>query len=109
MLLNQPMNYFWNWELATTALDFPVIYASGRDGLAGLEPDLSKMKDINPLFDAIIKHIPSPIADTKKPLQMLVTSITPDDFKGRIAIGRVYNGIIKAGQEIIHINRDGVN
>jgi len=90
------------------SLDFPVIYASGRDGKAGLEPDLSKMKDIGPLFDAIIKHIPSPIADIKKPLQMLVTSITPDDFKGRIAIGRVYNGIIKSGQEIMHINRAGV-
>jgi len=90
------------------SLDFPVIYASGRDGKAGLEPDLSKMTDINPVFDAIIKHIPSPIADIKKPLQMLVTSITPDDFKGRIAIGRVYNGIIKAGQEITHINRQGV-
>ena len=89
------------------SLDFPVIYASGRDGKAGLEPDLSKMKDISPVFDAIIKHIPSPIADIKKPLQMLVTSIAPDDFKGRIAIGRVYNGIIKAGQEIMHINRTG--
>jgi GTP-binding protein len=90
------------------SLDFPVIYASGRDGLAGLEPDLSTMKDINPIFDAIVKHIPSPIADINKPLQLLVTSIMPDDFKGRIAIGRVYNGIIKAGQEIMHINRTGV-
>lgn len=89
------------------SLDFPVIYASGRDGKAGLEPDLSKMKDIAPIFEAIIKHIPSPIADIKKPLQMLVTSIAPDDFKGRIAIGRVYNGIIKSGQDIIHINRTG--
>ena len=90
------------------SLDFPVIYASGREGKAGLKPDLSKMENINPLFDAIIEHIPSPIADAKKPLQMLVTSITPDDFKGRIAIGRIYNGIIKAGQEITHINRQGV-
>jgi GTP-binding protein len=89
------------------SLDFPVIYASGRDGKAGLEPDLAKMENINPIFDAIIQHIPSPIADTTKPLQMLVTSIMPDDFKGRIAIGRIYNGIVKAGQEIMHINRDG--
>ncbi|MGA2418304.1 MAG: translational GTPase TypA [Candidatus Staskawiczbacteria bacterium] len=89
------------------SLDFPVIYASGRDGKAGLSPDLSKMENITPLFDAIVKHIPSPIADAKKPLQMLVTSITPDDFKGRLAIGRVYNGVVKAGQEIVHINREG--
>jgi len=90
------------------SLDFPVIYASGRDGKAGLIADLSKMENINPIFDAIVKHIPSPIADAEKPLQMLVTSITPDDFKGRIAIGRVYNGTVKAGQEIMHINREGL-
>ena len=89
------------------SLNFPIIYGSGRAGKAGLEPDLSKMKDINPIFDAIIKHIPSPIASNEKPLQMLVTLITPDDFKGRIAIGRIYNGIIKSGQEIMRINRQG--
>jgi len=90
------------------SLNFPIIYASGRDGKAGLEPDLAKMENINPIFDAIVEHIPSPIADPKKPLQMLVTSIMPDDFKGRIAIGRVYNGTVKAGQEITHINRQGL-
>jgi len=89
------------------SLNFPVIYASGRDGKAGLGPDLSKMENINPVFDAIIEHIPSPIAETEKPLQMLVTSIATDNFKGRIAIGRVYNGVIKAGQEITNINRQG--
>ncbi len=90
------------------SLDFPVIYASGRDGKAGLKPDLSTMENINPIFDAIVEHIPSPIADTTKPLQMLVTTITPDDFKGRIAIGRIYNGVVKSGQEIMHINRAGI-
>src|SRR3989344_3673760 len=90
------------------SLDFPVLYASGRDGKAGLKPDLSKMENINPIFDAIIEHIPSPIAEIEKPLQMLVTSITGDDFKGRIAIGRIYNGTIKSGQEIVHINRQGL-
>jgi len=89
------------------SLDFPVIYASGRDGKAGLEPDLAKMENITPIFEAIMRHIPSPIVDTQKPLQMLVTSITADNFKGRIAIGRIYNGVIKAGQEVTHINRQG--
>ncbi len=90
------------------SFDFPVIYASGRDGKAGPESDLSKMTDITPLFEAIVQHIPSPIVDTTKPLQMLVTSITADNFKGRIAIGRIYNGSIKAGQEVMQINRQGV-
>ena len=90
------------------SLDFPVLYASGRDGKAGLQADLSKMTDITPVFEAIVEHIPSPIADITKPLQMLVTSIAPDDFKGRIAIGRIHNGIIKNGQEVVHISREGV-
>jgi len=89
------------------SFNFPVIYASGRAGKAGLKPDLAKMENIIPIFDAIVEHIPSPIADPEKPLQMLVTSITADNFKGRIAIGRVYNGVVKANQEIVHINRDG--
>ncbi len=89
--------------------NFPVLYASGRDGKAGPEADLSSMTDITPVFEAIVEHIPSPIADATKPLQMLVTSIAPDDFKGRIAIGRIHNGIIKAGQEVVHINRAGAS
>jgi GTP-binding protein len=105
--LEQTFELFMELGAGDHSFDFPVIYASGRAGLAGLEPDLTKMKDITPLFEAIVEHIPSPIADAEKPLQMLVTSIAPDDFKGRIAIGRVYNGVIKANQEIVHINRSG--
>ena len=88
-------------------LDFPIIYASGREGKAGNENDLNKMKDIFPIFDAILNHIPSPINDANAPLQILITSVLPDDFKGRIAIGRIHGGIIRASQEIAHINRDG--
>ncbi len=88
-------------------LNFPVIYASGREGKAGKTPDIDKMENIVPVFEAIVRHIPSPIADAAKPLQMLVTSIAEDNFKGRIAIGRIHNGIIKSGQEIMHINRGG--
>jgi GTP-binding protein len=106
--LEATMELFLELGAGDHSLDFPVIYASGRAGKAGLEPDLEKMTDIKPVFDAIVKHIPSPIADPAKPLQMLVTSIMPDDFKGRIAVGRVYNGTIKAGQEVMHINRQGV-
>jgi len=105
--LEQTFELFMELGAGDHSFDFPVLYASGRDGLAGLEPDLSKMTDINPLFESIVEHIPSPIADAEKPLQMLVTSIAPDDFKGRIAIGRVYNGVIKANQDIVHINREG--
>jgi len=106
--LDATLELFLELGAGDHSLDFPVIYASGRDGKAGLEPDLSKMTDINPIFDAIVLHIPAPIADPNKPLQMLVTSISADSFKGRIVIGRIYAGSIKAGQEIMQINREGV-
>jgi len=105
--LNETFDLFIKLGADDNALNFPIIYASGRDGKAGLEPDLSKMTDIIPLFDAIIKHIPSPLGDPQKSLQMLVTSIYGDDFKGRICIGRVHNGVIKSGQEVSYINRRG--
>jgi len=105
--LNATLELFLELGAGDHALNFPVIYASGRDGKAGSEPDLNKMENIIPVFDAIIKHIPPPLGDGKKPLQMLVTSISEDDFKGRISVGRVHNGILRAGQEITHINRKG--
>ena len=89
-------------------LEFPVVYASAKNGLAGLDPDLSKMTDILPIFEAVMKEIPEPKDDPTKPLQMLITTISGDDFKGRIATGRVFNGVIKAGSEVMHINREGV-
>src|SRR5680860_155645 len=89
-------------------IDFPIVYASAKQGLAGLDEDLSKMTDISPIFEAIMTHILASEGDPKAPLQLLVTTINADSFKGRIATGRVYNGTINVGQEIVHINREGV-
>lgn len=105
--LEATLELFLELGAGDQSLDFPVLYASGRDGKAGLENDLSKMTDITPLFEAITLHIPAPIVDVNQPLQMLVTSIAADNFKGRIAIGKVFAGKLKAGQEIMHINRQG--
>jgi GTP-binding protein len=87
--------------------EFPVIYASAKQGKADLQPDLEKMTDISPIFDTILKFIPQPKVDPAAPLQVLITTITGDDFKGRIATGRIYNGVIKTGQDVMHINRAG--
>ena len=97
-------------ELGTddTALDFPVIYSAARFGKAGFEPDLNAMTDISPLFDIILKQIPASSGDADAPFQMLITSIKGDNFKGRVAVGRVYNGVLKAGQEVARIDRNGV-
>ncbi len=105
--LEATMELFLELGAGDHSFDFPVIYASGRDGKAGPVADLGTMTDINPLFDAILTHIPAPVVDVNKPLQMLVTSTVVDNFKGKIAVGRIYNGVVKAGQEIMHISREG--
>jgi len=106
--LNKTFDLFIDLGADERVVEFPVIYASARLGKAGLEQDLSKMKDITPLFEEIIKKIPAPKVDLNKPLQMLITSINRDNFKGRVARGRIYNGTLKANQEVAHINRLGV-
>ncbi len=107
-VLNKVFDLFIELGADEATAYFPTIYSSGKQGKAGLEPDLSKMTDISPVFDAIVEHIPAPLSDDSKPLQVLITSTPYDNFKGRIAIGRVYNGIIKTGQEVAHINRNGL-
>ena len=87
--------------------DFPVIYASAKQGKAGFDPDITKMTDISAIFETIIDKIPAPSGDSEQPLQMLITTIASDDFKGRIATGKIYNGTIRAGQEVVHIDREG--
>ncbi len=106
-VLDKTFDLFVELGASDEAADFPVIYASAKQGKAGLEPDLEKMTDINPIFETVLKFIPEPKADVNAPLQILVTTIGGDNFKGRIATGRIYNGIVKSGQDIMHINRDG--
>ncbi len=106
-VLDKTLDLFIELGADEDTADFPVVYASAKNGKAGLEPDLESMTDISPIFEAIMKYIPEPSVDATKPLQMLVTTLGRDDYKGRIAIGRVYNGIIKQNQEIVQITRTG--
>jgi GTP-binding protein len=86
---------------------FPVVYASGRSGKAGLKSDLSVMTNIEPVFEAILNYIPEPGGDPTKPLQLRISTLGKDDYKGRIATGKIANGIIKTGEDVAHINREG--
>lgn len=106
-VLNKTFDLFIDLGADEESAYFPTVYASGKQGKAGLEPDLSTMTDLTPIFEMIMKEIPAPSGDASKPLQMLVTSISGDNFKGRIATGRIYNGTLNASQEIMHINRQG--
>jgi len=105
--LNRTFDLFMELGADDHLADFPVVYAAGRQGKAGLEPNLDTMTNIDPIFEAIIKHIPAPSGDPELPLQMRISNITGDNFKGRIGIGRVYNGRIKAAQQVALINRSG--
>ena len=89
-------------------IEFPVVFASGRDGYASLSPDI-KGEDMRPLFDAIIKEIQAPEGDTEAPLQLLFTNIEYDEYLGRIGVGRVIRGSLKAGQTVALCHKDGTH
>src|SRR5713226_5283937 len=104
--LNAVFDLFVELDADDVTLDFPTIYASGRDGIA--TTDLSiPATDIRPLYDAILKHVPPPEVDAAAPLQMLVVTLDYSDYVGRIAIGRVVAGKIKKGQRIALLKHDG--
>ncbi len=88
-------------------VDFPIIYASARAGKAGLTPDLESMVDIDPVFDALIKYIPAPKANTAEPFQLLITSLAADSYKGKIGIGKVARGVLASTSPVCRIARDG--
>lgn len=104
-VLNKTFDLFLELGADEHAAYFPTVYCSGKLGKAGLDSDLDSMLNISPVFDAILEHVPAPNGSVDKPLQMLVTSITANNYKGRIATGRIYNGILKLGQDVIYINR----
>ncbi|AUS98697.1 translational GTPase TypA [Clostridium thermosuccinogenes] len=87
-------------------LEFPIIYASSKDGYAVYELTDEKV-NLRPLFETIIEKVPAPKGYFDKPLQMLVSTIDYDDYVGRIAIGRVERGVIKAGQPAVICKKDG--
>lgn len=106
-VLNQTFDLFVMLGASDEQTNFPVIYASAINGKAGLDADLETMTDIAPLLDEIIQTVPAPKGDIHEPLQMAVVNIQYDNYKGRVAIGRIMNGSMKKGQQVAHINRDG--
>jgi GTP-binding protein len=85
--------------------DFPIIYANAITGQAGTTPEMGP--DLQPLFDAILRTIPAPKVDQDAPLQMLVTNLGYDDYRGVTALGRVFAGKMQAGQSVARIKLDG--
>ncbi len=88
------------------ALDFPVIYSSGRAGWASLD-HARPGTDLRPLFDAVINSVPAASGDASAPLQMLITTLDSSDYVGRIGIGRVYEGTLHLGETVTILRRQG--
>lgn len=104
-VLDEVFDLFVELGADDEALDFPVLYASGRAGVASWEPKLGT--DIVPVFEALLKHVPAPHGDPEKSLQIQVTSIQYNEYVGRIGVGKIYNGRVKTGQQIKLAKRDG--
>jgi GTP-binding protein len=104
-VLNETFDLFIELGATEEQADFPVVYAQATAGRAGLTQDVGP--DLQPLFDVIIDKIPAPKVDPDGPLQVLVTMLGYDDYRGVTAIGRIFSGTIKAGQRLIRMTRDG--
>lgn len=87
-------------------LDFPIIYASAREGYAVRALD-DPRENLTPLFETILSSVPPPAGSVDLPLQMLVTTIDHDNYVGRIAIGKIENGVLNVGSPVVRIKRDG--
>ena len=86
--------------------DFPYLFGSGLSGFA--KPDMAaESSDLQPLFEAILRHTPPPVGDPSKPLQLQVTTLDYNDFLGTIVIGKVHNGVVRNGQQAALIAHDG--
>jgi GTP-binding protein len=104
-VLNQTFDLFIELGADEQQANFPVIYTNAVTARAGLRPELGP--DLQPLFQAILDHIPSPRVDVDAPLQILVTTLGYDDYRGVTAVGRIFAGQIKAGQPLARMTLDG--
>lgn len=84
-------------------LDSPFVFCSARLGIASLDPD-KQGTDLKPLFETIVNHIPAPQGDESKPFQMLVSSCEQNDFLGKLAVGKIEQGIVKVGDTVTVVN-----
>jgi GTP-binding protein len=98
-VINQTFDLFDKLGATDEQLDFPIVYASGLNGYAGLTADV-RSGDMRPLFDAVLEHVPVRPADPEGPLQLQITSLDYSSYVGRIGVGRITRGRIKPGMAV---------
>lgn len=106
-VLNELYELFIDLDASDEQLEFPVLYAIGREGVAMYNIG-DKSENLSPLFETIIKHIPGPAYDDELPFQMLVTDLDYSDYLGRLAVGRIRNGHVQSKESLVCIGADGV-
>lgn len=104
-VLDEVLELFMELEADDNQLDFPVVYAAARSGIAKLSM-ADDSRDLKPLLELLVKAIPAPQGDIDGPLQIMVTTLDYDDYVGRIAIGRVMRGRVQGGQAVSVLNGD---
>lgn len=103
--LNETFDLFVELGASDMQLDFPIVYANGITGQAGMTNDMGP--DLQPLFDVILEQVPCPKVEVDVPLQLLVTNLSYDEYRGTTALGRIHAGKIIAGQAVARMTLDG--
>ncbi|HJA08428.1 MAG TPA: translational GTPase TypA [Candidatus Mailhella merdigallinarum] len=105
-VLGELYDLFIDLDATDEQLEFPVLYAIGREAVAMKDPD-DERKDLSPLFEAILEHIPGPAYDPDEPFHMLVADLDYSDYLGRLAVGRIRNGTARTKDALVCIGEDG--
>ena len=105
-VLNEIYDLFIDLDAHEDQLDFPIIYTNARDGIAKFNLE-EESKTLGPLFETIVKYIPPPAGDPDATLQLLVANLDYSEYLGRLAIGRVFNGVLNLGDEVSICKLDG--
>ena len=105
-VLDEVFDLFVSLEATDEQLDFPVLYASGRNGYASTDPD-AREGTLTPMFETIVGHVPEPSADPDGPFKFLVTLLDRDNFLGRILTGLVFSGSVRTNMPIHALDNDG--
>jgi GTP-binding protein len=105
-VLNEVYDLFIDLDATEDQLEFPVLYANAKDGIARTAPD-GPGRDLRPLFEALATHVPPPAGDPDGVLQLLIANLDYSDYLGRLAIGRVFSGGVRVGDTVAVAKRDG--
>ena len=106
-VLNEIYDLFIDLDASEEQLEFPVLYAIGREGIAKRELD-GEGSDLAPLFETVLSEIPAPAHDPQEPFRMLVSDLGYSEFLGRLAVGRVVSGTARINPTLVRIDEAGL-